>query len=155
MSQDSFPIRRLDHVRHYVNNARQSAYYYQHVFGFNITGYGGLETGQRNQVDWLLTQKDIRLIFSAPVRPDHPLSEKICEHGDYVQDIAFEVNDVDWSYKTAVGRGAKSAREPFSMEDDHGTVRIASICTFGDTWHSFINRDKYKGHFWPGMRKED
>src|SRR5579862_21927 len=87
MTQDSFPIRRLDHVRHYVNNARQAAYYYQHVFGFSITGYGGLETGQRNQVDWLLTQKDIRLIFSAPVRPDHPLSEKICEHGDYVQDI--------------------------------------------------------------------
>ncbi|HWA82413.1 MAG TPA: VOC family protein, partial [Fimbriimonadaceae bacterium] len=155
MSQDSFPIRRLDHVRHYVNNARQSAYYYQHVFGFNITGYAGLETGQRTQVDWLLEQKDIRLVFSAPVAPGHPLAGQIAEHGDFVQDIAFEVDDVDWAFKTAVGRGAQPAREPFSMEDDHGSVRVASIHTYGDTLHSFINRDKYTGHWWPHMRPEN
>ncbi len=153
--QDTFPIRRVDHVRHYVNNARQAAYYYQQVFGFDISGYSGLETGQRNQVDWLLTQKDIRLLFSAPVRPGHPLAAKIAEHGDYVQDIAFEVDDVDWSYKAAMSRGAESAREPFTMQDDDGEVRIASIRTYGDTWHSFINRDKYRGHFWPGMRREN
>lgn len=155
MSQDSFPIRRLDHVRHYVNNARQAAYYYQHVFGFNITGYSGLETGQRDQVDWLLEQKDIRLVFSAPIRPGHPLAEQICSHGDFVQDIAFEVDDVDWAFNAAVSRGAEPARQPFSLEDDHGVVRVASIHTYGDTWHTFINRDKYKGHWWPGMREEN
>jgi 4-hydroxyphenylpyruvate dioxygenase len=155
MSQDSFPIRRLDHVRHYVNNARQAAYYYQQVFGFNITGYSGLETGNRDQVDWLLEQKDIRLLFSAPIRPGHPMASTICEHGDFVQDIAFEVDDVDWAYKTAVSRGAESAREPFSMEDDNGVVRMASVHTYGDTWHTFINRDKYTGHWWPGMRQQN
>lgn len=155
MSQDSFPIRRLDHVRHYVNNARQAAYYYQHVFGFSITGYAGLETGQRNQVDWLLQQQDIRLVFSAPIAPGHERAGEIAQHGDFVQDIAFEVDDVDWSFRTAVERGARPAREPFSMEDDHGSVRLASIHTYGDTWHTFINRDKYNGHWWPGMRKEN
>ena len=35
--KDSFPIRRVDHIRHYVGNARQAAFYYQHIFGFNIT----------------------------------------------------------------------------------------------------------------------
>jgi 4-hydroxyphenylpyruvate dioxygenase len=153
--QDTFPIRRVDHVRHYVNNARQAAYYYQHVFGFSITGYGGLETGLKDQTDWLLTQNDIKLVFSAPMRPGHPMAEKISTHGDFVQDIAFEVDDVDWSYNTAVSRGAKSAREPFTMSDENGEVRLASIHTFGDTWHTFINRDNYKGHFWPGMRKEN
>jgi 4-hydroxyphenylpyruvate dioxygenase len=155
MSQDTFPIRRLDHVRHYVNNARQSAYYYQHTFGFNITGYSGLETGNQTQVDWLLEQKDIRLVFSAPLRPGHPMAGQITEHGDFVQDIAFDVDDVDWAYKAATSRGARSAREPFTMEDDFGTVRLASIHIYGDTWHTFLNRDKYKGHFWPGMRKEN
>src|SRR5689334_7015466 len=101
MSQDSFPIRRFDHVRHYVNNARQSAFYYQNIFGFNITGYSGLETGQREQVDWLLEQNDVRLIFSAPIVPNHPRSAEIAFHGDFVQDIAFEVDDVDYAFKTA------------------------------------------------------
>src|SRR6185369_12610446 len=104
MSQDTLPIRRVDHVRHFVNNARQAAYYYQHVFGFSITGFAGLETGKKDQVDWLLEQKDVRLVFSAPIRPGHPMAPKICEHGDFVQDIAFEVDDVDWAFRTAVQR---------------------------------------------------
>ena len=149
MAQDNFPIRRIDHVRHNVNNARQAAYYYQHVFGFGITGYHGLETGLRHEVDYLLEQKNIRLLFTAPVTPNHPMAGKIAYHGDFVQDIAFEVDDVDWSFQTTVGRGAKIAREPFTLEDDNGSVRIASICTYGDTLHTFINRDKFRGHFLP------
>jgi 4-hydroxyphenylpyruvate dioxygenase len=152
MTQDNFPIRRVDHIRHYVGNARQSAYYYQHVFGFNITGYHGLETGLRHEVDYLLEQNDVRLLFSAPIRPGHPMSEKIALHGDFVRDIAFEVDDVDWAFHEAVKRGASPAVEPYSMESEEGFVRIASIHTYGDTLHTFINRDKFKGHFMPGFQ---
>jgi 4-hydroxyphenylpyruvate dioxygenase len=150
--KDTFPIRKVDHIRHYVGNARQSAYFYQHTFGFSITGYHGLETGLRHEVDYLLEQNDIRLLFSAPVRPGHPMAEKIALHGDFVQDIAFEVDDVDWAWKAATGRGAESWREPYTIEDDLGQVRIASIKTYGDTVHTLINRDKFKGHFLPGMK---
>ena len=147
--QDNFPIRRVDHIRHYVGNARQAAFYYQHVFGFSITGFHGLETGQRHEVDYLLEQDRVKLLFSAPVRPGHPMSEAISRHGDFVEDIAFEVDDVDWSFREAVRRGAQPAKEPFSLTDDNGEVRIASIHTYGDTLHTFINRDKFKGHFLP------
>lgn len=146
---DSFPIRRIDHVRHYVNNARQSAYFYINTFGFSQTAYRGLETGSKDQVDYVLEQENVRLVFSAPLRPGHPMAGKIAEHGDFVQDIAFEVDDVDWSYKAAVERGAKSWQEPYTLEDDRGKIRIASICTYGDTVHSLINRDDYNGTFMP------
>lgn len=150
--QDSFPIRKVDHIRHYVGNAHQAAYYYQHVFGFSITGFNGLETGLRHEVDYLLEQGDVRLLFSAPIRPDHPMSAAIAQHGDFVQDIAFEVDDVDWSFHEAVKRGAKAAKEPYSIEDENGYVRIASIHTYGDTLHTFINRDHFKGHFLPHIK---
>jgi 4-hydroxyphenylpyruvate dioxygenase len=155
MTQDSFPIRRVDHVRHYVGNARQSAYYYQHVFGFNITGFNGLETGLRHEVDYLLEQNDLRLLFSAPTRPGHHIAEKLALHGDFVRDIAFEVDDVDWAFHETVKRGAKPAVEPYSMEDKDGFVRIASIHTYGDTLHTFLNRDHYKGHFLPGFERRN
>ena len=151
--QDTFPIRKVDHIRHYVGNARQSAYYYQHTFGFAITGYHGLETGLKHEVDYLLEQNDLKLLFSAPVRPGHPMSELIAKHGDFVQDIAFEVDDVDWAWKAAVERGAESWKEPFSLKGDHGEVRLASIKIYGDTVHTFLNRDKFKGHFLPGMKE--
>lgn len=153
MMQDTFPIRRVDHIRHYVGNARQAAYYYQHVFGFSVTGYHGLETGLRHEVDYLLEQNRVRLLFSAPLRPGHPMAEKIAQHGDFVQDIAFEVDDVDVAFAEAVARGAKAAREPYSLTDENGTVRIASIHTYGDTLHTFINRDQFRGHFLPNYRR--
>lgn len=146
---DSFPIRRVDHIRHYVGNARQSAFYYQQIFGFSITGYHGLETGLRHEVDYLLEQGDVKLLFTAPIVPDHPIAGLVGRHGDFVQDIAFEVDDVDVAFKTAVERGAQPAREPFSLTDDNGYVRIASIHTYGDTLHTFINRDNFTGHFLP------
>jgi 4-hydroxyphenylpyruvate dioxygenase len=153
MTQDSFPLRRVDHIRHYVGNARQSAYYYQHVFGFSITGYNGLETGLRHEADYLLEQDKVKLLFSAPIRPGHPMADRIAQHGDFVQDIAFEVDDVDWAHAEAVRRGGESAREPYWIEDDNGRVRVASIHIYGDTLHSFINRDEFKGHFLPHFRE--
>lgn len=152
--EDLFPIRKIDHVRHYVNNARQSAYFYQHVFGFDIEAYNGLETGSRNQVDYMLRQNDITLVFSAPLRPGHPMAEAISTHGDFVQDICFEVDDVDWAYKTAIERGAESAVAPYDMQDEHGTVRYAAIKVYGNTVHGLLNRDKYNGPFLPGFREQ-
>ena len=152
MMQDSFPIRRVDHVRFYVGNAKQAAYYYQNVFGFDITGFAGLETGQRHEVDYLLEQGNIRFLMSAPIRPDHPYANALARHGDGIQDIAFEVDDVDWAFKTAVERGAQPAKEPWTMRDHNGSVRIASIHTYGDTVHTFLNRDDFAGHFMPAFK---
>lgn len=155
MSTDTFPIRRVDHVQHYVNNARQSAFYYQHTFGFSIKGYTGLETGSRDECGYLLEQNDLRLLFSAPLRPGHPMASTIAEHGDFVRDIAFEVDDVDWAYKVAIERGAVSAYEPYNMEDADGFVRRAGVKIYGNVIHTFLNRDNYKGRFLPGFRDED
>ncbi|HVL39428.1 MAG TPA: 4-hydroxyphenylpyruvate dioxygenase [Fimbriimonadaceae bacterium] len=152
MAHDEFPIRKVDHIRHYVGNARQSAFYYQNTFGFSITGFHGLETGLRHEVDYLLEQNDVKLLFTAPIVPNHPIANKIAVHGDFVQDIAFEVDDVDWAYRTATERGAESAREPFTLSDDNGDVRLASVKTYGDTIHTFLNRDKFKGHFLPHFK---
>ncbi|MBV6457708.1 MAG: 4-hydroxyphenylpyruvate dioxygenase [Fimbriimonadaceae bacterium] len=155
MSNDTFPIRRIDHIRHYVNNARQSAFFYQHTFGFSIHGYAGLETGSRDEASYVLDQNDLRLVFSAPLRPGHPMAGKIAYHGDFVHDIAFEVDDVDWAFNAALGRGAEAWEQPHTLEDDHGRVRLASIKTYGDTVHSLINRDNYNGTFLPGFRPEN
>lgn len=155
MSQDIFPIRKVDHVQHYVNNARQSAFFYQHTFGFNIRGYQGLETGSKDECGYFLEQEDFRILFSAPLRPGHPMAPLIAEHGDFVRDIAFEVDDADWAYHTALERGAESAYAPYTMEDDLGTIRRSGIKVYGNTIHTFLNRDNYKGRFMPGFRDEN
>lgn len=153
MSQDTFPIRKIDHIRFSVNNATQSAHFYHLVMGFDITGFNGLETGERNLAEYLCEQNDLKMVFSAPIRPGLPESELIARHGDFVRDICFEVDDVDEAYRVSIERGAKSARAPYTLRDDNGEVRMASIHTYGDVVHSFLNRDKFKGHFLPNFKR--
>jgi 4-hydroxyphenylpyruvate dioxygenase len=155
MMQDTFPILGVDHVRFYVNNARQSAYFYHHMLGFDISGFSGLETGNKTEAEFLLQQNGLNFVFSAPIVPDHPIGHLIGKHGDFVRDIAFSVEDVEWSFNTAVERGAKPCMEPFTLEDENGKVEIAAIHTYGDTLHSFINRSGYAGVWQPGFVARD
>ena len=53
MSTKEINLRRIDHVRFFVGNARQSAYFYRNAFGFNVVAYAGLETKVRNEATTL------------------------------------------------------------------------------------------------------
>ena len=39
-----------------------------------------------------------------------------------MQDVAFHVDDAAGIYNKAIARGAKSVREPFTLEDENGKV---------------------------------
>ncbi|MEJ5296386.1 MAG: VOC family protein, partial [Fimbriimonadales bacterium] len=150
---DIMPIRRIDHVRFFVSNAKQAAYFYRTMFGFNVVAYAGLETGVRHEASYVLQQNDIRFVLTAPYKADHPKIDWLVKHGDGVCDIAFEVDDVVRAYSEAVRRGARGAQEPTVLKDDDGEVHIASIHTYGDVVHTFINRDRYRGVFMPGFKE--
>src|SRR5438132_12054284 len=152
MSKDPMPLRRIDHVRFFVGNARQSAYFYRNAFGFDVIAYAGLETGPRHEAGYVLRQGDITFVLISPLRPDHPDSQRLILHGDGVQDIAFEVDDVAAAYNQAVKRGAVGVQPPKLLEDAHGVYEFAVIRAYGDTTHSFVNRDRYRAVFAPGFK---
>jgi 4-hydroxyphenylpyruvate dioxygenase len=150
MSYDPLRLRRIDHVRFFVGNARQSAYFYRNAFGFDVVAYAGLETRVRHEAGYVLRQGEITFVLASPLSRNHPESERLIQHGDGVQDIAFEVDNVVDAYQTAVARGAQGIREPIVLEDETGAFETATIRAYGDTTHSFINRDRYRGVFAPG-----
>jgi 4-hydroxyphenylpyruvate dioxygenase len=79
-----------------------------------------------------------------------PVAAHVAKHGDGVRDLAFEVHDADAAYEMALQRGARSAQPPRTLEDEHGRVRQSAIATFGDTVHSFLQFESYRGPFLPG-----
>ena len=81
---DIFPIRAVDYVRFICGNAKQTADWYHRVFGFDIDAYSGLETGATNEASWLLTQNDIKFVFTSLLTADHPHAEMLGKHGDFV-----------------------------------------------------------------------
>jgi len=145
-----FPLRKIDHVRFFVGNARQSAFFYRNAFGFEVVAYAGLETKQKREAGYVLRQGDITFVLTSPLGAAHPESQRLVTHGDGVMDIAMDVPDVGAAFREAVKRGANSVVEPQALKDEHGVYETASILAYGDTTYSFVNRDNYRGVFAPG-----
>ncbi len=89
--------------------------------------------------------------------PDSPLADHHRSHGDGVVDIALEVPDVDRCIAQAKRAGATVLQEPEDRTDEHGTVRIAAIATYGETRHTLVQRTNaagdgsvYAGPYLPG-----
>lgn len=154
-AEDFLPINGTDYVEFYVGNAKQSAMYYAHVFGFQITGYRGPETGNRGSVSYLLTQGKIRFVLTSALGPDGPIAEHVNKHGDGVRDVALWVDDAEKSFQETTSRGGVAVQEPTVHEDDHGRVITAAIQTYGDTIHTFVDRSEYDGLFLPGFESWD
>src|SRR3982750_1546546 len=95
-------LKRIDHLRFVVGNARQSAYFYRNAFGFEVVAYAGLETRHKEMAGYVLRQGDIPFVLSSPLSHNHPDNERLASHGDGVESIALEVESVPDAFETAV-----------------------------------------------------
>ncbi|HEX6288447.1 MAG TPA: 4-hydroxyphenylpyruvate dioxygenase [Herpetosiphonaceae bacterium] len=146
-------LKYFDYVELYVGNPVQAAHYYQTVFGFTPVAYAGLETKVRDKASYVLTQGDIRLVLTGSLDGNSPIAEHVKIHGDSVKDIAFEVDDATAVFEAAVRHGARPVLEPTVFEGQKGRVIKATIAAYGDTVHSFVQRNEYEGIFFPGYHK--
>ena len=144
----------VDHIEFFVGNARQAAHFYRTAFGFDVVAYQGPETGVRDRASYALRQGDVTLVMTAPLTPDGEIADHVRLHGDGVRTLAFTVDDAFAAFQDAVSRGARPVAEPHVLEDQRGAVRLATVRTFGDTVHTFVERAEYGGSFLPGYRDE-
>ncbi len=149
---DFLPLKGTDHVEFYVGNARQAAYFYRTAFGMRLVAYAGPETGQRDRASYVVQQGKIRFVLTTPLRSQHPIAQHIQLHGDGVRVIALWVDDARQAWYETTSRGAVSVEEPHIVSDEQGTAVLASIRTYGDTIHTFVERSGYLGPFLPGFR---
>jgi 4-hydroxyphenylpyruvate dioxygenase len=152
---DEMPLLGIDHVELYVGNAVQAAYWFEHAMGFRRSAYAGLETGVRDRSSHVLEQGRVRFVLTAPLLGTSEIARHVATHGDGVRVIALSVPNAEHAYRYAVRHGARGVREPWEESDDQGTVRMSTIATYGDTLHTFVQRDGYRGAFLPGFAAGD
>ena len=136
-----FPIKDFHHVEFWVGNAYQTAQFYRALMGFSVVGYRGPETGQRDTTSWALDQGAVRFVVTGALSPDHPVSRHVYEHGPGVHDIAFAVPDAESAFEMALARGAAAAHKPEAVEGNVSLWTTASVHTYGDTIHTFVESD--------------
>lgn len=152
MKEDFLPINGTDYIEFYVGNAKQSSLFYQHCMGFELVAYAGPETGVRDRASYVLQQGKIRFVLTTSLYRDNDIANHVSLHGDGVKVLALWVDDAKKSFYETTSRGAEAASEPRVLKDDQGEVVVASIKTYGDTLHTFVERKNYKGVFLPGYK---
>ncbi|HRH66486.1 MAG TPA: 4-hydroxyphenylpyruvate dioxygenase, partial [Bacteroidia bacterium] len=152
MSQDFLPLLGTDHIEFWVGNAKQAAYYYQKAFGFELVAYAGPETGIRDRASYVLQQGKIRFVLTTAMQPDSEIAKHVMKHGDGVKVLALWVEDAEKSFYETMSRGAKAHTQPQTITDEFGEVRFATIHTYGETLHKFVERKRYTGAFMPGYK---
>jgi 4-hydroxyphenylpyruvate dioxygenase len=148
---DPFPVIGMDHLRFAVGNARQAAHFYSSALGMTCVAYRGPEQGYRDAAEYVLVSGRARFVLTGPIRAATPLAQRVAAHGDGVSDLAIEVPDVDRAVAFARQQGATVLAEPADATDEHGTVRLAALATYGDTRHTLVDRSGYTGPFLPGF----
>ncbi len=145
-------LKGIDYVEFYVANAYQAANFYKSVLGFDIIAYGGPETGLADKRSYIIEQGTIRFILSSPTKKLSPIHQHIITHDDGVKDIAFLSSDVEADFKKAINNGGQPLLPPSSIENHNLKIKIATIACFGDTVHTFVQRENNKGWNMPFYR---
>lgn len=106
----------------------------------------------------MVQQGTIRFVFSSSLVPEgttelgQDMGHHLRVHGDGVKDVAFAVSDVASIFEEAVKRGAEVIRPLTTESDEFGSAVFATVKTYGDTVHTFVQRTAYTGAFLPGYR---
>jgi 4-hydroxyphenylpyruvate dioxygenase len=139
-----------DHLEFWVGNARQAAQFLSSAFGFAVTAYAGPETGVTDRASYVLEQGSIRFVVTGAMGPASPIAAHVLAHGDGVHALAITVTDARAAHDAAVARGARSVQEPTVVAGDGGQLVVASVATYGETVHTFVDRSAFRDGFWPG-----
>jgi 4-hydroxyphenylpyruvate dioxygenase len=150
-TDDVFPVKGVDYLQFLVGNAKQAAHYYSTAFGMTCVAYRGPEHGYRDHAEYVLVSGSARFLITGAVHAGAEGSDHVAKHSDGIRDIALAVPDVDKAFAHAVSAGARPVTEPHDVTDEHGTIRVAAIASYGDTLHTLIDRSRYDGPFLPGF----
>jgi 4-hydroxyphenylpyruvate dioxygenase len=149
---EEIPIEGFDYIEFFVGNALQACYYYHRGFGFDVVAYKGLETGSREHCSYVMRQGKVQLVLTSALNPNNPIADHVHKHGDGVKNIGLRVKDATKAYETAVSRGGVSVEKPTVHEGPDGKYVSASVKSYGDTIHTFVERHSYTGPFAPGFK---
>lgn len=62
---------------------------------------------------------------------DTPFTREVAFHGDFVKDVAFQVENLDHILEYARKQGAVVVKDLWEEKDEYGVIRMATVKTVG------------------------
>ncbi len=128
----------IEYVELYVDRLEATCAAFTEQYAFTVAGTAGsAEQGFRSVA---LKQGRVTLVLTEGISDEHPARVYVLAHGDGVADIALRTEDARAAFELAVSAGARVVAEPRTVDGRH-PFTTATVAAFGDTVHTFVQRD--------------
>ncbi|KAH7714081.1 Protein C31H2.4 [Aphelenchoides avenae] len=143
-------ISSFHHIEIVVSNALQASFWYCCNFAFER--FAQRRTAE--SVEIAVRNGPVVIIFKCAYKPGVPeITDDLAEHGDFVKDVSFCVDDVEEIVNKVRAYGSKVLQEPTTVCNDDGKLLIAKIRgSAGSIVHTLIQNVDYKGLLLPGFK---
>ncbi len=150
-ADDSNPlgVKGIDHIEFIVEDAEAWRDYYVDRFGMYLRAWGDESTGLKGRKAFLVGQGRVNFLLAQPSGRSSErdaLQGHLERHGNGVKDVAFLVADVERALGAAVSAGAECVRDI----DQHEDFKGGAIAAYGDTVHTFVERQDRAANHFPG-----
>ncbi|KAM3962670.1 4-hydroxyphenylpyruvate dioxygenase [Aphomia sociella] len=139
----------FDHLIFWVANAKTASSYFITRLGFKPLAVRD-PTEDRQVISYAVKLNKVIIVFESPTTIGGDIAKDLAAHGDFVKDVAFEVQNLDELVRRAKHGGAEVVKDISEENDKNGSVRYAVLRTYGDNTHTLIDRSKYAGILLPG-----
>lgn len=83
-------------------------------------------------IQFLFNHPQIVFVLQAQYEPEESdFANEVAYHGDFVKDVAFQVENLDYILEYARKQGAVVVKDLWQEEDEFGVVRMATVKTVG------------------------
>jgi 4-hydroxymandelate synthase len=124
----------IDHVEFFVRDAQDAADHLCSAYGFRVHG----AQAHADQRSVLVRQRDIQIVLTEGLTPEHPATRYVERHGDGLATIALGTDEPDAALTEAVGRGAVPLSALPALEPPSEPLRRVRVAAFGDVAHTFV-----------------
>ncbi|XP_059051919.1 4-hydroxyphenylpyruvate dioxygenase-like [Achroia grisella] len=149
MSNSEGKVLNFDHLVFWVANAKTASSYFITRFGFKPMAVRD-PTEERQILSYAVKLNKVIIVFESPTTVGGEIAKDLTAHGDFVKDVAFEVQNLEELVRRAKKGGAEVVKDISVLKDKNGSIRYAVLRTYGDNTHTLIDRTKYTGIFLPG-----
>ncbi|RLV95648.1 4-hydroxyphenylpyruvate dioxygenase [Spathaspora sp. JA1] len=151
---DKFKVTTSDLIFDFVSNRIESFANSSRSFKLGRNIYNKISTSRSLQAtmnEFILNTINNSEIIYNDIMECTLIQKFLKKHGEGVMDISFEVVDLDYIFKRAIEAGAGIIRLPKLLQDNNGSVKLATISIPNtDIQHTLIQNIDYSGPFLPG-----
>lgn len=141
-------LEKIDYIEFYVANLPQALHFYESIYQFVAVA----KQCTAHTTSILLEQGSIRIVLTSSADPQSEIAKHVYLRGDGVKNIALTTNDIETCFASAVTNGAIPITEPVLHKDNDKVLYKAEVKTFGDTIHTFIQRQREDSFFLPNFQ---